>query len=623
MKPTRQVAHTLPNQSAKSNISASNALKLPWWYNVLIGVFILLAIFLRVWHLDRVPTGIVMDEFDYVLNAKFVYHTGSNIFNNWSPWSLSTFPDEVPKGELTYLVSLPFVGPFGLSLFTARIGFAIISVVSVLISFSIATTLFGPWVGLVTGFMTAINPWNIYFGRTAYDVPVSVTFYLVSLLCMLRLKGPKLLLTLIPLFLAFYGYIGMKLLFVPFVIISAVGAWITVRKRQDTIWFILLIIGALFIFGQFVFRVQTTTANLRMNQLFTPFDPSIAAEVDMQRRLSLSSPLTNLFANKPVVYVKELVIKFMGAFSPSILFTNGEGMATFALWQHGLFYPIDALFLLLGAIFLYIGAGPLLLFFTALIAISPIPSLFSTEGTTYVHRSSLMYPFLTILISYGIVHATNFAKKYTKMLTIAILSVSYVILTANFVFLYFYRFPYYNSESFGLSQRLYSRYATLANAAGIPVTNLTDAPQLYFRNFLLYGNIPNERTIPQIRTVFKNVDTFTWENASFTKTCPVKTDITEGTTTYIISNSSPCKELFINKPMITIASLSDGGSLYNIFNDRLCQPYALSAYPSGFSMNDFDVEHLSEQQFCAKFVIRYTNPLYQPQGRDGSWITPQ
>ncbi len=622
MKSSRR-AQPSPNQSTEITPPVSKAQRLPWWYTALVGVFVLLAVFLRVWHLDRVPTGIVMDEFDYVLNAKFIYHTGTNIFDNWSPWSLSTFPDEVPKGELTYLVSLPFVGPFGLSLFTARIGFAIISVFSVIISFAIASTLFGPWVGLVTGFMTAINPWNVYFGRTAYDVPVSVTFYLLALLGMLKLKGPKLLLTLLPLFFAFYGYIGMKLLFVPFVIISALGAWLTVRKRQDTIWFVLLILGACLMFGHFVFRVQTTTANLRMNQLFTPFDPKIASAVDEQRRLSLSSPLTNVFANKPVVYVKELGIKFLGAFSPSILFTNGEGMATFALWQHGLFYPIDAVFLLLGAIFLYIGAGPLLLFFAAIIAISPMPSLFSTEGTTYVHRSSLMYPFLTILMSYGLVHAANLAKRYVKTFVIATLIITYIILTANFVFLYFYRFPYYNSESFGLSQRLYSKYASLANVAGVPVTNLTDAPQLYFRNFLLYGNIPNEQTIPSIRTVFKNTDNFSWEHASFTKTCPVKTDITEGAGTYIISNSSPCKELFINKPMITIASLSDGGSLYNIFNDRVCSKYALGGYPTGFTMDDFDVERLSEEQFCTKFVIRYSNPLYQPQGRDGSWIKPQ
>ena len=59
---------------------------LPWLARVLIICFLALAAFLRIWLLDRIPSGIVMDEFDYVLNAKFVYHTGTNIYNNWSPW---------------------------------------------------------------------------------------------------------------------------------------------------------------------------------------------------------------------------------------------------------------------------------------------------------------------------------------------------------------------------------------------------------------------------------------------------------------------------------------------------------------------------------------------------------
>ncbi len=618
MKPTRQ-AHTLPNRPILSNHQTSKGPTLPWWYTILVGLFIFLAIVLRFWYLDRIPTGIVMDEFDYILNAKFVYHTGTNIQANWSPWSLSTLPNEVPKGELTYLVSLPFVGPFGLSIFTARIGFAIVSIFFVLICFQIASTLFGPWVGLVTGYMMAINPWSVYFGRTGYDVPVSVMFYMLSLLCMLKLKGPKLLVTLIPLFLAFYGYIGMKLLFVPFVLISAIGAWTTIHKRNDTKWFVILVCLALLIFGQFVFRVQTTTANLRVGQIFTPFDPKITIDVDLQRRLTIASPLTNLFANKPIVYVKLMGEKYLGAFSPTILFTNGEGIATFALWQHGLFYPIDALFLILGMMMLYATTPTILSFLALLIAISPIPSILSTEGATYVHRSSLMYPIMTMLISYGIVGAVATIRNRKKFFFVLGIILVYGILVCNFVYLYFFRFPYYNSESFGFSQRLYSRYAVLAGKNHIPVVNITDAPQLYFRNYMLYGNIPNAHTIPAIREIFRK-DDYVWDNATFTKTCPTKSEIDTGKTTYLISNASPCKELFIKRPIITIASLSDGGSIYNIFNDQMCSKYALGNYPTGFTMNDFDVEHLSEEQFCTKFVIRYTNPLYQPQGQDGSWV---
>lgn len=594
---------------------------LPWWYFGLLICVLGLAAFLRLWHLDRIPTGVVMDEFDYLLNAKFVYHTGTNIFANWSPWSLNTFPNEVPKGELTYLISLPFVGPFGLSIFTARIGFALLSIVSVGVTYAIGATLFGAWIGLIAGFITAINPWSVYFGRTAYDVPVSITFYLIAFLCMLRLKGAKILLTLLPLFFAFYGYIGTKLLLIPFVCIAAGYIWHYIRKRQDTKWFVLLCIGTLLIFGHFILGIRSSSANLRMNQLYTPFDAKISQEVDTERRLTLTSPLTNVFANKPVVYLKNVVIKYFGAFSPAILFTNGEGVATFTLWEHGLFYPVDALFLIIGAMLLFAHAPALLTLLFLLISIATLPSVLSSEGTTYVHRSSLMYPFLTLLVAYGIYGSAQWMSAHLKKLAVVGVILLYVAATANFVYLYFFRFPYYNSEAFGFSQRTYSRYTQLAKASGIHVMNITETPQLYFRNYLFYADKVSSVTAPKIRTAFLT-ETYAWENASFTKSCPTKADIDKGDTAYILSNASPCKELFIRRPMTAIPSLADGGTLYMIFNDQVCGQYALSEYPTGFTMQDFAVEKLPEKQFCERFIIRYTNPLYLPQTKEGTWISP-
>jgi len=563
-----------------------------------------------------------MDEFDYVLNAKYVYHTGRNIYNNWSPWSLKTVPNEVPKGELTYWVSFPFVGPFGLSLFTARIGFALISIATVFILYGISFTLFGPWVGMVTGFLAAINPWSIYFGRTAFDVPVSVMFYLLSLLCLLRLRGPKLLLTLIPLFLAFYNYIGTKLLFIPFIIVSTIGIWWMVRKKKDTKWYLLVMVGAFLLFVQFIIGLRSTSASLRMDQIFTPFYKDIASDVNLQRRLTLASPLVTIFVNKPMVYLKELCIKFFGAFNPLILFTNGEGLSTLSLWQHGLFYPIDALFLLVGSSLLLTYSPLLMLWFAILVGISTIPSVFSTVGVSYVHRSAFMYPIMIILMSYGIVETVRTYFSSYKKSAIVLITLIYIVLTTNFVYIYFFRFPYYNSESFGLSQRLYSRYTALASTSNIPVIHFTESPELYFRNYIFYRDLIQANTAEALRNQFIRSD-YSWENTRFIKKCPTKEDIDKGDTVYFLSNTSPCKEYFINRPMTVIPSLSDGGTLYMIFNDKVCSNYALSSYPTGYTMDDLAVEKLPEKQFCERFVIRYLDPLYRPQSNQGNWITPE
>jgi 4-amino-4-deoxy-L-arabinose transferase-like glycosyltransferase len=584
-----------------------------WLRYVCIALVIGIAAFMRIWLLDRIPTGIVADETDYILNAKAIYETGGSILTaNWSPWSLTTVPGEIPKGELPYVVSIPFVGPFGLSLFTARIGYALLSVLFVLTVMGIAGTLFGPWTGIAAGLVAAINPWSVYYGRTAYDVPVAILGYTAALYFLIRFRGPRLLFALFPLFVGFYSYIGTKVLFVPYTLVALIGAWQLVHKRTNTRWFMLIGVIALLVFANYAIHIRSLDANERVSQLFTPTSAAVVNLVDSQRRLTLASPLTRLFANKPIVFLKEAVIKFFGAFSPSILFTNGEGIATFSLWEHGLFYPLDALFLVIALCALFSAALGQFVWFAILICLSTLPSVMSTAGTTYVHRSSLMYPFFMILIGYGIVWAIGWLKKgYWRHIGAAVIAFTYVILTANFVYLYFFRFPYYNSEAFGLSQRLYTKYSTLAATHGIPVVNITGSAVGYFRNYIFYNNIPSKTTIPKIREAFATGN-FSWDNTVFTKTCPTAADIAKGTTAYILSDTSPCKQLFLRHPMVVIPTLADGGMLYMIFNDRLCSQYALSGYPTGFALSDFDVEKLSEKQFCERFVIRYSQPLFTP-----------
>lgn len=587
----------------------------------LLFLTLILAAFFRIWYLDRIPSGLVSDELDYVLNAKAMYHTGSSIMTkDWSPWSLTTVPNEVPKAEFPYVISLPFVGPMGLSLFSARIGYALVSIVYVLFVALTARVFLGNWIGIASGVIAAINPWSVYFGRTAYDVPIAITAYLATLYLVAKLKGPSILFSIVPLTIAFYSYIGTKVLFIPYIIISLFGVWLTVHKRKDTIYLGLVGVFALVLFGSFMINLRSLDTNARINQIFTPFHQSIISTVDSQRRLTISSPLTRIFANKPIVYLKEVVIKYFGAFSPSILFTNGEGIATFSLWEHGLFYPHDAVFLLIGIGVMFTAYPTTLLFFAGLISVATLPSILSTVGTSYVHRSSLMYPFLTIIIGSGIIATIRWTRKNWRIPMTGAIVLIYVIAVANFTYLYFFRFPYYNSEAFGLSQRLYSRYTALANTHNIPVINISaGSSEGYFRNYLFYNNIPTEQTIPAIRNVF-STKAYIWDNATFTDACPTTDQIASGTITYILSNASPCKEEFINQPMIAIPSLSDGGTLYMLFNDRVCHQYALSEFPTGFTMKDFAVESLSEKQFCERFLIRYTQPLYLPQDIDGKAI---
>ena len=107
-----------------------------------------------------------------------------------------------------------------------------------------------------------------------------------------------------------------------------------------------------------------------------------------------------------------------------------------SLWQHGYFYYLDVLFLLLGLIYLFSKPRPAFLLLTSLILISPIPEAIRIDRIpAYAFHSVLQYPFLIILISAGIYFTLNSIPKlkypllfaYTLLFLISSISIFSVI----------------------------------------------------------------------------------------------------------------------------------------------------------------------------------------------------
>jgi hypothetical protein len=52
----------------------------------------------------------------------------------------------------------------------------------------------------------------------------------------------------------------------------------------------------------------------------------------------------------------------------------------------------------------------------------------------------------------------------------------------------------------------------------------------------------------------------------------------------------------------SITTLTDGGENYIIEEDRICNKYALKRYPQNITFADFNIERLSEKQFCETYI---------------------
>ncbi len=230
-------------------------------------VIIVLAFLLRFIWLNEIPNAIGGDELTYVINAKSMFLTGTDISGTWNPLTgfIFKYPAyTLPQAELPYFLLAPFVGLMGFSLFSVRIIFVLLSVGSVYLVYLIAKALFNKNAGLASAFVMAVNPWSIYMGRTSYESTPAVFFYLLSFYMLLVLKSRKILLAIPVFFLAFYSYVGTKVSFLPFVLGVVFFSYFFVNKKKYLKEYSIVLISCFLLIIIFAFVVFTTKGQSRV-----------------------------------------------------------------------------------------------------------------------------------------------------------------------------------------------------------------------------------------------------------------------------------------------------------------------------------------------------------------------
>jgi len=560
-------------------------------------IVLIISFVCRFIYLDRVPTGITNDELDYVLNAKSIWLSGSDIGQQWNPLSFTPPTSTFPMAELPSVILSPFVGPFSLSLLHARWGYALIGVLLTTILYFLAYYLFNSrTIALIVGIAASINPWGIFFSRTALEAPIAVTlFYLFFLLSIQTSKSIQLL-SIIPFIIGFFSYIGTKLLSIPIAIIPPF--YLLISKLHNIRFSLILLITSIIITAFYVRTNFSNPSRSRMNEIFLPTSSSVADSVNVERKNTLSSPFYYLFSNKFSSYANISISKYLNAFSPNTLFLNGDSRSAFSVWDHGYFYLADIAFLFIGICYMFKSHKKQLLLLTSIILISPLPSVASIVGISYPLRSSLMFPALICIIGYGIAQSLiNIRSKSLLKFCIFTLIFIYSILTLRYFNIYLYRNPIANSEGFDFSSRIVSSYLTRSKTQRTIV--LTGSPITLYKHLLFYSNGYQSNNFHQVALNMQNKQ-FTINNASF-EMCE-DTNIVESNTTYIVQAFKICNALFHQKNRLQIAQVSDSGSIYFIYNDILCKDYKPNPYIRIPSFNHFSIDKLSDEIFCKTFI---------------------
>jgi 4-amino-4-deoxy-L-arabinose transferase-like glycosyltransferase len=549
-----------------------------------------IALTTRLFWLDKVPNGMTNDELHYVLNAKAVYFGFTDMSGSWSPLSLKTIPDN-PSAELTFPILAPFVGPFELNTFTARLPFAVMSSLLAVILALIAWEI-SPLAGWIAGLVTIINPWTFYNGRIAFDQPMATFFLMLTMLLLLRLRSRWVLLSTVTAFLGFFTYIGTKVIFAPFMAgIIAFSYYKNQKKYLGQYLSVLAVV--LMITGYFVFN--TITGPSRVNELVTPYSNLMTIRAELERSQSVENFSNKFFINRYTEYLAHFSRKYLNSFSPDVLFNKGDETYLMSLWKQGYFYYFDLVFLIIGGYFLFREKRRYFWLILGLLALAPIPEAIRADNIpAYAFHSCLQYPLLILVVSAGILKIVSLYPKLALPIG-AVYLISFLRLTN----LYFFRYPIYQPDGFFFSNRVISRWIELERQNNQKVVVVTNEPSNYFRQYLFYTNQYTKENFENIKKLYNfNRNDITFNNIRFTDNS--KDELKQNDVVYI--SQTNFKRL--DQPRLATKQQTSALENFSILNSSVCDAKKLSFEKPRLSLQDFEVEKMPKEEFCAKYAFQ-------------------
>ncbi len=557
---------------------------------------IVLAVLFRFVYLDRIPTAIGGDELVYPVTAKSVVLTGKDLTGTWNIFQslIFRYPPNQQSAELPYFLHIPFSGLFQFSVLATHLPFAILSACTVLLFYLLGQLLFGTTAALFIGLIAAVNPWLIVMGRTGYESTPATFFYLLGFYLLLRLKSWKIFWSIIPFILAFYSYIATKVLFIPFIIISAMIAYFR-HGRIYKIQYVLLGLFSILFVGFFIVALSTAPRTSRISEILLPNAPEITAQVNESRKLSINSPIGPILINKYSVYVQMLTNKLFRTLSPAYLFIEGD--LFFPVRGHAMFYAVDLIFFLLGCLFLFNKRKLYFVCVMMYFLIGALPQMLFKSTSDYSLHLAMMFPVLIVCIGYGMYGTVSYCPKRFRFLLAGIVAVVYLGSVINFGYIYFLKYPL--QEYGDVHMRIVSKYMVLNQKKSIPISLYSDSNIDFLNKYLFYSNTLSRDVINSLRKT-KFSEGFVLNGTHFYG-CDKSLNISNKSGIVIIDTSCPIETTVQH---LSISRLADGGEIYKIYNDSICNVYNLQPYPKNITLKQLAIDSLGEKIFCETYISR-------------------
>ena len=410
---------------------------------LLLVLIIILAVFLRFWEIETIPPSLSWDEVAIGYNAYSVLKTGKDEYGTSYPLLFRSFDDSKLPG-LIYLTSVSEV-IFGLNEFGVRFPSAFFGILTVLIAYFVVREILEEKSALFATLLFAINPWLINFSRQAFETNVSMSFFSLGILFLVKAIRKRTMLVLSFAFFAvsIYFYYAARIV-VPFFIL----AFVTVNFN----WFrknfkIFLISGIIFIIllAPLIEPIFSTKGFSRINQVAITNEPYYLALKENYAKLILDHDnvwWAKIVYNRRIAFFQTWFLNYVKNTSFEYLFVNGAG-------NTGLLYFWELPFFLLGFYALAVRREKWKYVILFWFVLSIIPASFTKDQPNPL-RTLIGAPSLVLISFFGIKKAWEIAvlKKKTQIFSVVL----FMMITASlvqFCFLYFEYAPKERAIDFG------------------------------------------------------------------------------------------------------------------------------------------------------------------------------
>jgi len=420
-------------------------------------VIFFIAVFLRLFNITNIPPGANRDEASIGYTAYSLLKTGNDEYGRHLPISFQSFGDW--KLPLYIYMVVPMVKLFGLSELAVRLPSALFGIFSVVLTFILAKKLFkNNLLALIAMFLTAISPWHLHLSRVESEANVAVFLILFSTILLLESFKEKrwfIIPSLAGFALTYYTYAGNYI----FTTLLLPGIFLLYKNKLLSNKFFKIGIIVFFILLFFISYQTLFSANrTKLSGISIFSDPSILnTQIETPRTDHGNEIIAGSFLhNRYILGIERFSENFLKSYSPDFLFIKGGENKAHNISNFGNMYLIEAPFLILGIIMLFIyrkktESRLMLLWFL----IAPIAASI-TKDAPHTNRMFSIFPALPIVVSLGLFEALRYFNNLGRLrkFFLFVIFVVYMVNITIYLDRYYVHFPKNEAQNWGLSYKI-------------------------------------------------------------------------------------------------------------------------------------------------------------------------